>query len=120
MTKALLTLTLGGALMIGGALPVAAQEKADTSGDKTFTNLDADRDGKLTIAEFGKRYEMEGKKTTDQERQKEFTAWDSDGDGSVSKSEFGAKHSAAKPQQPERIEQPQHPERIEQPERPKQ
>ena len=119
MTKALLSLMLGGALTIAAALPVAAQDQPDTSGDTTFASLDADNDGKLTAVEFGKMYEMEGKKATDQEKQNEFKAWDADGDGSVSKTEFGAKHSAA-PQEPERIEQPPHPERIEQPERPKQ
>jgi hypothetical protein len=111
MTKALLSLMLGGALTIAAALPVAAQDQPDASGDRTFASLDADNDGKLTAAEFGKLYEMEGKKATDQEKQKEFTAWDADGDGSVSKAEFNAIHSAS---------QPQHPERIEQPERPKQ
>jgi len=111
MTKTLLSLTLGGALMIGGALPVAAQAQADPSGDQTFASLDADRDGKLTTAEFGKLYEMEGKKATDQEKQKEFTAWDADGDGSVSKAEFGTKYSAAQPHHPEPIEQPREAER---------
>jgi len=106
MTKALLSLMLGGALMIAAALPVAAQDQPDASGDRTFASLDADNDGKLTAAEFGKLYEMEGKKATDQEKQNEFTAWDADGDGSVSKAEFGAKYSAAQPQHPERIEQP--------------
>jgi hypothetical protein len=107
MTKALLSLMLGGALTIVAALPVAAQDQPDASGDRTFASLDADNDGKLTVAEFGKLYEMEGKKATDQEKQKEFTAWDADGDGSVSKAEFSAIHSAAQPQQPERIEQPE-------------
>jgi hypothetical protein len=106
MTKALLSLMLGGALTIAAALPVAAQDQPDASGDRTFASLDADNDGKLTAAEFGKLYEMEGKKATDQEKQKEFTAWDADGDGSVSKAEFSAIHSAAQPHQPERIEQP--------------
>ena len=107
MTKALLSLMLAGALAIVGALPVAAQDQPDASGDKTFASLDADNDGKLTAAEFGKLYEMEGKKATDQEKQKEFTAWDADADGSVSKAEFNAIHSAAQPHQPERIEQPE-------------
>jgi Ca2+-binding EF-hand superfamily protein len=109
MTKALLSLMLGGALTIAGALPVAAQDQPDASGDRTFASLDADNDGKLTAAEFGKLYEMEGKKATDQEKQKEFTAWDADGDGSVSKAEFSAIYSAAQPHQPERIEQPERP-----------
>jgi hypothetical protein len=111
MTKALLSLMLGGALTIAAALPVAAQDQPDASGDRTFASLDADNDGKLTAAEFGKLYEMEGKKATDQEKQKEFTAWDADGDGSVSKAEFGAMYSAAQPQHPERIEQPKQAER---------
>ena len=110
MTKALLSLTLGGALLIAGSLPVAAQDQTDPgSGDKTFASLDADNDGKLTAAEFGKLYEMEGKKATDQEKQNEFKAWDADGDGSVSKAEFSA---AAQPQHPERVgEQPEQAER---------
>jgi hypothetical protein len=119
MTKALLTLMLGGALIIGGALPVAAQDQADPSGDKTFASLDADRDGKLTSAEFGKLYEMEGKKATDQEKQNEFKTWDADGDGSVSKAEFSATYSAA-PQHPERIEQPEQPQQPDQAQRPNQ
>lgn len=111
MTKALLSLMLGGALTIAAALPVAAQDQPDPSGDRTFASLDADNDGKLTAAEFGKLYEMEGKKATDQEKQKEFTAWDADGDGSVSKAEFSAIYSASQPQHPERIEQPEQTER---------
>jgi hypothetical protein len=111
MTKALLSLTLGGALMIGGALPVAGQDQPVPSGDQTFASLDGDNDGKLTAAEFGKLYEMKGKKATDQEKENEFKAWDADGDGSVSKAEFSASYSAAQPQHPERIEQPEQAER---------
>jgi len=121
MTKALLSLTLGGALMIAGALPVAAQDQPDPrSGDKTFASLDADNDGKLTAAEFGKLYEMEGKKATDQEKQTEFKAWDADSDGSVSKAEFSAVYSAAQPHHSERIEQPEQPQQPQQAERPNQ
>lgn len=99
MTKALLSLMLGAALMIAGGLPVAAQQP-DASGDKAFASLDSDKDGKLTIAEFGKLFEMEGKTATDQEKQNEFKAWDANADGSVSKTEFSANYSPAPPKQP--------------------
>ena len=69
MSKALLSLTLAAALMFAAGLPVAAQQP-DASGDKAFASLDSDKDGKLTQAEFGKLFEMEGKTATDQEKQK--------------------------------------------------
>lgn len=98
MTKVLLSLMLGAALMIAGGLPVAAQQP-DASGDKAFASLDADGDGKLTVAEFGKLFEMEGRTATDQEKQNEFAAWDANGDGSISKAEFSANYSPAPPKQ---------------------
>jgi Ca2+-binding EF-hand superfamily protein len=98
MTKALLSLMLGGALMIASGLPMAAQQP-DASGDKAFASLDGDKDGKLSMTEFGKLFEMEGKKATDQEKQEEFKAWDANADGSVSKTEFSANYSPAPPKQ---------------------
>jgi Ca2+-binding EF-hand superfamily protein len=98
MTKALLSLMLAGALMFAGGLPVAAQQP-DPTGEKAFASLDADGDGKLTLAEFSKLFEMEGKTATDQEKQNEFKAWDADGDGVISKAEFSANYSPAPPQQ---------------------
>jgi Ca2+-binding EF-hand superfamily protein len=98
MTKALLSLMLGGLMIFVGGLPLAAQQP-DPHGDKAFASLDADKDGKLSLAEFSKLFEMEGKTATDQEKQNEFKAWDADADGSVSKKEFSANYSPAPPKQ---------------------
>jgi Ca2+-binding EF-hand superfamily protein len=93
MTKTLLT--FAAALVLLGGLPLIAQEAAQggDSANQAFTALDANKDGKLSQAEFNRIFEMEGKSDASaQEKQQEFKAWDSDGDGSVSKAEFTAKY----------------------------
>jgi len=93
MTKLLLILTLGAGLLTLAGLPAAAQESQGKDADKAFAALDANQDGKLSQAEFGRHLEMQGKKNaTPEEKQKEFQAWDADKDGSVSKAEFTAKY----------------------------
>lgn len=91
MSKTLLTLTFAVGLLLIGGLPATAQE--GKSADQTFAALDANKDGKLSQAEFNRLFEMEGKSDASaQEKQQQFKAWDSDGDGSISKAEFSAKH----------------------------
>ena len=58
--------------------PALAQQ---TPAERTFAQLDADRDGKLSQSEFTAHPDL----TTDQ-----FSSWDSDGDKSISKAEFTA------------------------------
>ena len=91
MTKVLLTLTFVVGLVLLGGLPATAQEA--NSADQAFTALDANKDGKLSPAEFNRLFEMEGKSDASaQEKQQQFKAWDADGDGAVSKAEFTAKY----------------------------
>jgi Ca2+-binding EF-hand superfamily protein len=93
MSKTLLT--FAATLVLLGGLPLIAQEAAqgESSAIQTFAALDANKDGKLSQAEFNRIFEMEGKSDASaQEKQQEFKAWDSDGDGSVSKAEFSAKY----------------------------
>jgi hypothetical protein len=112
MSKKLLTLTFAVALLLFTGLAVAqqpqpgqpgqapgqqpgaqAQAQGAKSADQTFTTLDANKDGKLSQAEFGRLFEMEGKANASaQEKQEEFKSWDADGDGSVSKAEFTARY----------------------------
>lgn len=106
MSKNLLTLMVAATLLLAAGLPVIAQEaqpqeaqpqQAQAQGaktaDQTFTTLDANKDGKLSQAEFNRLIEMEGKADASaQEKQQEFKAWDADSDGSVSKAEFTAKY----------------------------
>jgi hypothetical protein len=108
MTKKLLTLTFAAALVLFSGLAVAQQPQPGQaapgkqpgahaqgaqSADQTFAALDANKDGKLSQAEFGRLFEMEGKANASaQEKQQEFKSWDADGDGSVSKAEFTAKY----------------------------
>jgi Ca2+-binding EF-hand superfamily protein len=91
MSKTLLTLTFAVGLLLASGLPAAAQQAK--SADQTFAALDANRDGKLSQAEFNQMFEKEGKSDVSaQEKQQQFKAWDADGDGSVSKAEFTAKY----------------------------
>jgi Ca2+-binding EF-hand superfamily protein len=91
MSKKLLSLMFGTALLLFSGLPVIAQEAK--SADQAFAALDTNKDGKLSQAEFNRLFEMEGKADASaQQKQQEFQAWDADGDGSVSKAEFTAKY----------------------------
>ncbi len=94
MKKSIRNFILAGALCLGTGLPVVAQE---SGADQAFAKYDADKDGKLSAAEFGKVTAPDGKKASIQE-------WDADGDGSVSKAEFSAKYAApaAAPTQPKK------------------
>jgi hypothetical protein len=87
MKKSILNFMLAGAFCLGTGLPALAQGSGDA--DQAFAMYDADKDGKLSAAEFGKVSTPDGKKASIQE-------WDTDGDGSVSKAEFAAKHAAQK------------------------
>jgi hypothetical protein len=64
------------------------QQQQPMSPDEVFARLDADRDGKLTEAEFA-RAQAGG---SAQEKKQQFSEWDSNGDGAISKEEFTAKH----------------------------
>lgn len=80
---------LVGLALIGGSFVQAADEEPKKKRDpeKLFARLDADKDGKLTLAEFvGKR---EGEKKSKAEAA--FARKDKDKDGSLSKEEFVAK-----------------------------
>ncbi len=85
MKKSILNFMLAGALCLGTGLPVLAQGSSEA--DQAFATYDADKDGKLSAAEFGKVTTSDGKKASMQE-------WDTDGDGSISKAEFAAKYAA--------------------------
>jgi hypothetical protein len=85
MKKSILNFMLAGALCLGTGLPIVAQ---DSAADQAFARYDADKDGKLSAAEFGKVTTSDGKKASIQD-------WDADGDGAVSKSEFAAKYAAS-------------------------
>jgi len=97
MKKSILSFMLAAALCLGTGLPLMAQE---SGADQAFAKYDADKDGKLSAAEFGKVMAPDGKKASIQE-------WDADGDGSVSKAEFSAKYAApsgsgSQPSQPKK------------------
>jgi Ca2+-binding EF-hand superfamily protein len=89
--KAIVSLLMIGAFLVLVGLPVSGQQPKDA--EATFAALDANKDGKLSQAEFYRLFETEGKAdASPQEKQNEFKAWDADGDGSISKAEFAAKY----------------------------
>jgi len=83
--KNILHFVLAGVICLEAGLPVFAQDSNNT--DQAFAKYDADRNGKLSTAEFSKVTTPDGKKASIQE-------WDADGDGFISKAEFAAKYSA--------------------------
>jgi Ca2+-binding EF-hand superfamily protein len=91
MKKTIFSFALASALAMMSGLPVVAQQ-SDKGTEQVFAQLDSNKDGKLSQTEFNRLFDMEGKKTPDQEKQAEFKAWDADGDGSISKAEFAAQY----------------------------
>ena len=74
------TLALAAALLVGGSATLAQQPDA---ADQVFAQLDANKDGKLSMAEF----------TTHPDLSEEaFAACDTDKDKAVSKAEFKARY----------------------------
>jgi len=78
MFKLLTTMSLA-ALFVG--LPFASAQTPPDGAERLFTQLDADRDGKLSQAEFTAHPDLTAEM---------FSSYDSDGDKSVSKAEFVA------------------------------
>jgi Ca2+-binding EF-hand superfamily protein len=94
MGKRFFSFLFAAAMLVAlSGLPASAQESQAGNADKAFASLDSNKDGKLSQAEFGRLFEMEGNASASpQQKQEEFKAWDADGDGSVSKAEFTAKY----------------------------
>jgi hypothetical protein len=102
MKKTILNFMLAGAMCLGTGLPAFAQ--ASGGADQAFARYDADKDGKLNVAELAKLTTPDGKKASMED-------WDADGDGSVSKAEFAAKYAAAHPGSDAGKSQPAQPKR---------
>jgi Ca2+-binding EF-hand superfamily protein len=96
MKKAILSMAVMGLLSTTGFLASAQQQEREkpkqgqqmTAAD-VFARLDADRDGKLSEAEFSRA----NASASAQEKKEQFSEWDADGDSSISKGEFTAKYS---------------------------
>jgi len=102
MKRAFLSMALVGLLTTTGFVASAQQQEQEReqpqqqqpqqgqqmSGDEVFARLDADRDGKLSEAEFAQAHAG----ASDQEKKQQFAAWDSNRDKSISKEEFAAKY----------------------------
>ncbi len=80
MYKFLATFALTG-LMVGMSPVATWAQQGDDAAAQMFAQLDANQDGKLTVAEFTANPDL----TADI-----FKKWDADGDKSISKAEFVA------------------------------
>jgi Ca2+-binding EF-hand superfamily protein len=96
MKKAFYSMALMGLLATTGILASAQQQEQqkprqgqEMSADEVFARLDADRDGKLSEAEFSRA----SAGASDQEKKQQFSEWDADGDNSISKAEFTAMYA---------------------------
>jgi hypothetical protein len=95
MKKALLSMAMMGMLASTGLVLSAQQEGQqpkqgqEMSADDVFARLDADRDGKLSEAEFSRAHAS----ASAEEKKQQFADWDADGDSSISKAEFTAKYA---------------------------